>query len=114
MLLGDYFCAGYDTEKLQFSWAASWSVTDVPQPIEEKSLLKMASTQLRESSWERAITNNGTVKEKVWGFHLMAPVRAPMRVFNKTSSEARVTIPKLSPSAYSCDKIPFFLNLKAG
>lgn len=55
----------------------------------------------------------------MWGLQLMAPVRAPVRVFNKMSREARVTVPKLSPLAYSCEKVFFvFLSwyciLKAG
>lgn len=77
------------------------------------SLLKMLSSQLWELSRECAITNERTVKGKVWGFQLTAPVRAPMRVFNKMNSEARVTIPWFSPSAYSSEKISF-KNLKAG
>lgn len=42
----------------------------------------------------------------------MAPLRVPMRVFNKMSREARVTVPKLSPSAYSCEKTPFYLDAR--
>lgn len=88
------------------------SVADIPRPIEENSLLKMLSSQRWELPWECAITNRRTVKE-VWGLQLKAPVRIPMRVFNKMSSEARLTIRKRSPSAYSCEKIIFFY-LKAG
>ena len=54
----------------------------------------MLPSQLWEWPGERAITNKRTVKETVWGLQLTAPVRAPMRVFNKMSSEARVTVPK--------------------
>lgn len=68
----------------------------------------MLSSQLWDLSRERAITNERTAKERVWGLQLTVPVRAPMRVFNKTSSEARVTTPKLSPSVYSWEKSYFF------
>ncbi len=71
----------------------------------------MLSSQLWESPREHTITNKRTVKGKLWGLQLTAPVRAPMTVFNKMSSEARVTIPKLSPSAYSCEKMLFFFLL---
>lgn len=75
------------------------------------SLLKILSSQLWELSRECAITNERTVKGKVWGFQLT--VRAPMRVSNKMNSEARVTMPWFSASAYSSEKISF-TNLKEG
>lgn len=68
----------------------------------------MLSSQLWEQLREHAITNKSTVNEKMWGLQLMAPVRTSVRVFNKMSGEARVTIPKLSPLAYSCERM-FFL-----
>ncbi len=48
--------------------------------------------------------------EKVWGLELTAPVRPAMRVFNKMSREARVTVPKLFLSAYSCEEMLFLIS----